>query len=92
MENIFDGFSRLEQPQERHKVVISRHWDNPQITVSVNKDKIEVFSDIDDFITALLEELGSPTLILTRNQLKQKLRLATVKVIEKTKLTTAQVM
>lgn len=40
-------------------VVISRFWKHPEITVTVNQDKISVVAKLDDFIDALAEDILS---------------------------------
>ena len=97
-----NGFERLEQPQERVNVVISRFWNHPNITITVNRDKIELIADIHDFINALYEELEKPVLKQTLKQrikgeipdqrLRDRLYVACDKATEKIKYATLQVM
>lgn len=57
----FDAISRLEQPTIREKVLISRFWSRPEITVTVNQDRITVLVDMDEFLKALILEMGDPS-------------------------------
>jgi len=53
----FDMLDRMQAPATTEKVVISREWHNPEITVTVNKDKITVIAGLDDFIEGLIAEM-----------------------------------
>ena len=92
MDDVFSAINRLEVPVLREKVVISRHWNNPEITVTVNADKIVITSDINAFIDALAAEMAKPALILNRKRLIKQLHAAGAVAIEKLKESTAQVM
>ena len=59
----FDFLQKLEVPAERESVVISRFWHAPEITVTINKDKITVMASVDDFISAVLAELEDPAMM-----------------------------
>lgn len=52
----FDPFAK---PETLH-VVISRHWKNPVIAITITHEKIEVVCQMNDFVEALLAELGDP--------------------------------
>ena len=92
MDNVFTSFNRLEVPSLREKVVISRYWNKPEITVTVNADKIVILGALDAFIEALAAEMTRPAFILTRKQMAQQLRAASVLAVAKIKESTAQVM
>jgi hypothetical protein len=77
---------------DKLRVVVSRHWDRPQITVTVNHEKIELFASIDSFREALLTELGPPWKLFTRHRLRRKMERAFVDIIEKVKEASSQVM
>jgi hypothetical protein len=77
---------------ETVRVVVSRYWNKPQITVTVNHEKIELFTDIGVFREALLTELGSPWRLFTRERLRRKMEQAFTDIIEKVKEASAQVM
>jgi len=55
------------------KVIISRHWDNPAITVSVKHEKIEVAISLNDFVSALAAEFGSPAMVFTNATFRKRL-------------------
>jgi hypothetical protein len=74
------------------KLVISRHWDNPQISYQIARDGIEINMELDEYLLALVEEIGNPAimLLLTKNRLLQLLRDKSQVVCEKVKEATAQ--
>lgn len=71
------------------RVIISRHWDNPEITVSVDSKKIEVQMSIEDFCKALVAEIPHPLLTLSRSQLEKQCLKNIGTVLEKAKQATA---
>jgi len=77
---------------EKLRVVISRYWDRPQITVTVNHEKIELYASIDAFRDAVLTELGPAWKLCTRARLQRKMEQAFYQVIEKVKEASSQVM
>lgn len=89
--NTFDRLMSMGS-EERIRVVISRNWDNPQIKVTVNKDAIILEASIDSFVKAIASELGNPFWIGTRARLRQRVAVASLAVLEKIKLASAQVM
>ena len=66
-------------------VVISRHWDKPQINVFVTVAGIQIETAIDDYLTALAAEIGNPTMLVTRRAMIEALRSASLTAIEKIK-------
>ena len=54
-------------------LVISRHWNNPHITVHISDDRIAIEIPADDFLKAVAQEITHPALILTRDQLEAEL-------------------
>jgi len=56
----FDLLERLQAPSQSETVVISRAWSHPEITVTINREKIVVMASLDDFISGLIEELKVP--------------------------------
>jgi len=71
------------------KVIISRHWDNPEITVHVDDEKIEVQMSIEDFCKSLVAEIPHPLLTLTRSQLEKNCLKTINTVVDKAKEATA---
>jgi hypothetical protein len=59
----FEHLERFALPTHKETVVISRHWDSPNITVTVNKDRITVECSLDDLIDGMLQELKSPEIM-----------------------------
>ncbi len=70
-----------EYEESKSVVVKSRKWDNPNILAYVNNEEIGLAMKLDDFLNALVEEIGSPALIVTKEQLKNKVMQAR-KVVE----------
>ena len=103
MDNIFSRLE-MEHPSEREKIVISRYWNNPAIKVAVNQEKIEIFTDIDNFIECLYQELDKSDIKLTLKErvfgrispnkpdIQKQLFDAKNRIIEKIKESTSQVM
>lgn len=55
------------------KVVISRHWNNPAISVSVDLDGIALSMGLADFLDAVAQEMGNPTLLVTQAMLRKSM-------------------
>jgi hypothetical protein len=55
------------------RIVISRHWHSPAITVTVVNDKITLDLAAEDFLIAVAHEMGNPALIMTKAQLIDRL-------------------
>jgi hypothetical protein len=81
-----------EERTEKMTVVISRHWESPNISITVNEEKIEVMCKLDDFVNALCDEIGSPSLMFSRKTLRRRAFASMVMAIEKIKQATIQVM
>lgn len=77
---------------EKHVVHISRKWNNPRIFIDVDNTGIDIKMDLDEFVSAILEEIGSPALTITRTQLKNKIKLAVEEVCLEMKKQTTPVM
>lgn len=73
-------------------VTITRHWSSPEIAIKISDELISLSISLEDYEKALAEELGNPALLLTNKQLKDKLILASRKVIEKVKEESAKVV
>ena len=57
----------------QHKIVISKDWHNPTITVEVNFTGIDVSMSVEDFCKALAKEVKHPSLTFTRAGLEANL-------------------
>ena len=73
-------------------VVLGRKWHNPEITITVSDKEIGISMALDDYIQAMLTELGSPTMIMTAAQLASKIRTARNAVENGMKQTSIQVV
>ena len=88
-----DQFDRLlDLQKEQVKVVISRYWAKPEITVQVNHAHITLHAGIADFIEAMVQEFERPVSILTRKRLRERLHAAANSAIEKVKESSTQAM
>lgn len=67
------------------QVTVSRYWNNPKINTEVTSEYISLSIDIDDFYSALLDEIGQVATTLTKKQMIKKMKLAGNTVIEKIK-------
>lgn len=81
-----------EKNIDRFSVVISRHWDNPKISITVNQDKIEMVCTLDDFVSALSKEMSSPLFMVTMTRQHANVRKAMINALEKIKEASAKVM
>jgi hypothetical protein len=54
------------------KVVISRYWHKPEISILV-KDGISLEIGLEDYLKAVVAEMGNPTTLFTRAQLERRL-------------------
>lgn len=86
-----DRFDQLIAPTERTRIVVSRYWNNPEITIKVDEKMISLFTDLPAFISALVAEIDQP-LTLTRTSLELKLQKAAKRSVEKIKEASSQVM
>lgn len=76
----------------KERVVISRRWKNPSVTVYVNTDEIGARMDIDEYIDSLADQISNISLILTKEQLARKLKDAHVLVAEEMKTSTKYIV
>ena len=77
---------------DKDVVVISREWANPEIRIQVNANGIALGISLDDFMAAVADEVGNPTLMLTKAQLATKMQAAKGVVLEKVKAESKRVM
>jgi hypothetical protein len=68
--------------------VISRKWKNPQIDVFITDIEVGARMDLIPFLDALCEQVGNPTLMVTKQQLFNKLQAASVEVLREMKIAT----
>lgn len=77
---------------DKFRIVVSRYWNRPQITVTVNEEKIELYTTLESFREAILQEMGSPWKLFTRQRMRAKMEQAFFNVIEKIKEASNAVM
>ena len=76
----------------KEKVVVSRKWKNPEITIFVSSEEIGARMSIDVYIDTLVQQVGSIPLMLTKDQLARKLKDAHVFVVEEMKASTQYIV
>ena len=69
----------------RSLVTVTREWHNPQINIHVTHLDIKLDITLDDFLKAIVEEAGNPTMLLTKAQLLARLEKAAEVVVDKVK-------
>jgi hypothetical protein len=74
------------------KVVIGRKWNNPSIYALVTDQRIELQVSLEDYLQALVIELGSPAFIFSKETLKAKIFEASQKVSEEIKKVSSKVV
>lgn len=75
----------------RHSVLVSRIRGAPAVTVDITREGTAIAMAFDDFVTALVGELGSPALTFTAAQLEAKVRAASARIVEQMKAERARV-
>jgi|JI8StandDraft_1071087.scaffolds.fasta_scaffold57829_2 hypothetical protein len=80
----------MTEPKAR--VVITKHWTNPEILVTVALSGIGVQIHLKDFIDALVLEAGNPSMLVTKNGLNKRLKAAAEIVVQKMKQETVKVV
>jgi len=73
------------------KVVVSRNWNNPNIELFINAASVGARMEVSDFITAVVEEIGNPTLLVTKAALIKKINEAAAKVVAEMKNQTVNI-
>lgn len=76
----------------KEKVVLSRKWKNPAITVFVNSEEIGSSIEVDSYLETLVEQMSGISFTLTKEQLLRKLRDAHVLVVEELKASTQHIV
>lgn len=74
------------------KVTISRFWHNPAITTTFTDKLINIEIDLDDFMKALKEEIGSVTWTFKQETFEKQLDEAVAVVLKKVKQETIKVI
>lgn len=63
-------------------VTITKLWHHPGITINVDNTGIQFSIPLDDFLSALTQEIGSVTWVLTQKSFSAKMITAKEKVLE----------
>lgn len=63
-------------------VTITKLWDNPEITINVDNTGIQFSIPLDDFVSALIQEVGPITWVLTQKSFNAKMVDAKERVLE----------
>lgn len=71
-------------------VTQSRLWNEPKIKTLINGDGILVSIEMDDFKTALLQEIGSVAFVFTQSGFKKVVEEAITRVLEGVKKETTK--
>lgn len=77
---------------DKKVVTISRLWNNPHITTTINIEGIELEISLEDYLTALIKEIGSITFVVSNDKFSNKVRVASNKVLEGMKLESSKVV
>lgn len=76
----------------KSEVTISRHWSHPKIHVTVSTEGISLQISIEDFISALIKEIGPVTWVVTSLQFRKRVDEAVIVVLEKMKEESSKVV
>lgn len=82
----------MPSPTSRTKVVVCRQWAHPNIEAFLFSDSVGARMGLEDFVDALAAAVGNPAMILTKEQLKMRLRAACSAVSEEMKFATKHVV
>lgn len=55
-------------------VIVSRKWKHPSIEAFMSMEEIGAKMSIEDVLVALVEEMGNPTMMITKAQLLARLQ------------------
>lgn len=73
-------------------VLVSRKWSNPEILVGISNDGISIQMGMNEFVEALVTEVGSPAMLFSSDALRQKITAAAQKIQTEMQASTAQAM
>jgi hypothetical protein len=76
----------------KERVIISRKWKNPEITVYVDSESIGAHMDVESYIDTLVDQISNVSLIMSKEQLSRKLKDAHVLVVEEMKSSTQYIV
>lgn len=70
---------------KKRAIVVSRKWKELQIEAFMSNEEVGAKTDLTQFMKAVADQMGSPTFVMTRAQLLQKLLDATELVVKELK-------
>ena len=73
------------------KVIVTRKWKEPQITTFVDVEQIGSSMSLDDYLVSLVEEIGNPTMVVSKSALLKRLQDASSVVVTELKKTTIHI-
>lgn len=76
----------------RTNIVVSRQWNNPKIEAFVSSDAIGSRMEVNEFLDSLVEHLGNPTFVVTKQSLKTRLEAAAIEVLAEMRSATKHVL
>lgn len=56
--------------------IVSRKWNNPTIEAFMTIEEIGAVMSVDDVLVSMVEEMGNPTMMMTKKQLLAKMQAA----------------
>lgn len=74
------------------KIVTSRKWEAPDIETFVSEDEVGAKMTLNDFLDALVAEIGDVTKIKNSEQLKSKINVAAADVLHEMRKQTVYVV
>jgi hypothetical protein len=74
------------------KLIVSRKWHQPQIETFLSNEEVGASMELTDFIQALSEHIGNPTLLITKGALAQKLQQASDAVLDEIRRATIHIV
>lgn len=75
----------------KETIIVSRQWNNPTIRAFMDSKEVGAEMDTDVFLRTLVEIMGAPTFLMTKNQLATKLLAAKDQLITEMKKATVHV-
>lgn len=76
----------------KRAVVVSRQWNNPAIEMWVSDEEIGIQMSLSEFWDSIVEEMGNPTLIVSKAQLRARLEAAANQVLTEMKNQTTRIV
>ena len=74
------------------KLITSRKWHNPAIRTFVTGEEVGSEIELNDFLEAIVAEIGNPTLLVTKAALKGRLEVASTAILDEMRKATIHVV